>query len=98
MADLGIVKAESLHNGGLGLGLTALAAPDGGDDLVHDVDGPFEALQDVGTLPGPFQVEPGPAGDDLALELQVVLDTLLQGEDFGLVVDQGQHDHAHGGL
>ena len=41
---LEVVEAELLHQGQLGLGPAALAGPDGGDDLVHDVDGLFQAL------------------------------------------------------
>ena len=41
---LQVVKAEVLHQRGLGLGPAAFAGPDGGDNLVHNVDGPFQAL------------------------------------------------------
>ena len=42
-----------------------------------------------------FQVKDGPAGDDLPLEADVLLEHLLEGEDLGGPVHQGQHDDAH---
>ena len=95
---LQIVKAEALHQRGLGLGPAALAGPDGGDDLVHNVDGLFQALQNVGAVLGLFQVELGAAGDDLHLELDVLLQNLPQVQQLGLALYNGQHNHAKGGL
>lgn len=80
---LQIVKAEALHQRGLGLGPAALAGPDGGDNLVHNVDGLFQALQNVGAVLGLFQVELGAAGDDLHLELDVLLQNLPQVQQLG---------------
>ena len=95
---LQIVKAEALHQRGLGLGPAAFAGPDGGDDLVHNVDGLFQALQNVGAVLGLFQVELGAAGDDLHLELDVLLQNLPQVQQLGLALYNGQHNHAKGGL
>ena len=58
----------------------------------------LEGLPDVRALLRLAQVEPGAAGDDLALELDVFLQHLLQGEHTGHAAHQGQHDHAEGDL
>ena len=93
---LRVIKAEALHDGGLGLAHAALAGPDGGDQFVHDVGGLLQAFEDVGALPCLLQVILGPAADDLILELDVLLDHLLQGQDLRHLVVDGQHDDAHG--
>ena len=95
---LRVVKAELLHNGGLGLGHAALAGPDGGDQLVHNVGGLFQALQDVGALLRLFQVIAGPPADHLVLELDVLGDHLLEGQHLGDLVVDGDHDDADGVL
>ena len=95
---LHIVKAELLHDGGLGLGLPAAAVADGVDDLVHNVHGPLQAFQNVGALPGLLQVELGPAADDLILEFHIPLQHGFQGHDLGHAVVQRQQNDAHGVL
>ena len=50
----------------------------------------------MGALPCLLQVILGPAADDLILELDVLLDHLLQGQDLRHLVVDGQHDDAHG--
>jgi len=50
----------------------------------------------MGALLGLFQVILGTAADDLVLELDVLLDHLLQGQDLGHLVVNGQHDDTHG--
>ena len=93
---LRVIKAEALHDGGLGLTHAALAGADGGDQFVHDVGGLLQTFEDVGALPCLLQVILGPAADDLILELDVLLDHLLQGQDLRHLVVDGQHDDAHG--
>ena len=95
---LGVVEAEPLHDGGLGLRHAALAGPDGGDQLVHNVGGLFQAFQDVGPLLGLFQVVAGAPADHLVLELHVLGDHLLEGQHLGHLVVDGQHIDAHGVL
>ena len=55
-----------------------VAAADDLDDLVDVVLGDQQALQQVGALLGLFQVEAGPADDDLLLEFQVLVDDVPQ--------------------
>ena len=93
---LRVIKTELLHDGSLCLRHAALAGADGGDQLIHDVGSLFQALQDMGALLGLFQVILGAAADDLVLELDVLLDHLLQGQDLGHLVVNGQHDDADG--
>ncbi len=50
----------------------------------------------MGALPCLLQVILGPAADDLILELDVLLDHLLQGQDLRHLVVDGQHNDAHG--
>ena len=95
---LGIVETELFHNSRLGLGHAALAGADGGDQLIHDIGGFLEALQNVGSLLGLSQVVLGTAADDLVLELHVLLDHLLEGQHPGDFMVNGDHDDAHGVL
>ena len=87
-----------LHQSQLGFGPSALAGADGGDDLVYNIDGLFQALQNVGTVLGLLQVVLGAAGDHIQLEVDVLLQNLPQVEEPGLAAHNGQHDHAKGGL
>ena len=93
---LRVIKAELLHDGSLGLAHAALAGTDGGNQLIHDVGGLFQAFQNVGAFPGLFQVILGAAAHHLVLELDILLDHLLQGHHLGHLVVDGQHDDTHG--
>ena len=95
---LRIVEAELLHDGGLGLRLTAAAVADGVDDVVHDVHGAGEAFQNVGPLLSLFQVVLGATADDPVLELDIPLQHGLEGHHLGHAAVQRQQDDAHGVL
>ena len=95
---LGIVKAELGHDGGFRLRLAAAAVADGVDDVVHDVHGAGEALQDVGPLLGLVQVVLGAPADDLVLELDIPLQHGLEAHHLGHAAVQRQQVDAHGVL
>ena len=78
---LRVVEAELLHDRGLCLGHAALAGADGGDELIHDVGGLLQTLEDVGALLGLLQIILRAAADDFILELDVLLYHLFQGHD-----------------
>ena len=70
-------ELEALHQGvagGLGVG----RLPDGLDDLVQEVEGDFEAFQDVGAVPGDAQLELRAARDDLAPEIDEELQRFFE--------------------
>ena len=73
-------------------------APDQGDDLVQVVQRDPVALEDVGSLLSLAEVEPGPAQDHLSAVINECLQHLFQAAHLRLVIHQGQHDHAEGGL
>ena len=91
---LQLVKAEVIHHGLTRLGKAALAGADRGDDLVHDVNGLVQALQNMLALLRLFQLKGSPAADDLHLELDVALHHGLEAHDLGHTVIERQHDHA----
>ena len=66
------------------------------DDLIGLIHHQLQTLQNVLTLFGFFQVVGGTAGDDLKLELEILLQHLLQGHYLGHTVFQRQHDDADG--
>ena len=72
--------------------------PDGGDDGVEHVDGPQEALDDVGPVARLLQAELRTAPDDLDLVVDVVRQRLGQVQRAGHAVHQGQHVDAEAGL
>ncbi len=71
---------------------------DEGDHLVDVIEGDEKPLQDVGAQLGPLEQELGAAGDDLLAVIEVVDQHLLEGEQAGLAIDQGDHDQAKGDL
>ncbi|GBD11880.1 hypothetical protein HRbin23_01560 [bacterium HR23] len=90
-------KAEALHQalaGGVGVGRLA----DDGDNLVQELEGDAQALQDVGTLSGLPQVVLGTAGNYLLAVLDVKGEEVLQAQETGLALHQGQHVEGEGGL
>ena len=95
---LRVVEAELLHDGSLGLGHAALAGADGGNEFVHDVGSLLQTFQNVGALLGLFQVVLGAAAHHFVLKFHILLQHLLQSEDFRHLVVDGQHDDAHGVL
>ena len=76
----------------------ALGGADELDDGVQVVQGDHQALEDVGPGLGLLQVEPGPPPDDVLAVGDEVLHHVDEGQDLGLLVDDGQHDDAEGGL
>ena len=95
---LHFVKLEGIHHSLACLGHAALAGADGGNDLVHNIHSPVQAIQNMGALLGLLQIKGRAAAHDLILELHILLDHLFQVERFGGVVVQRDHDHAHGVL
>jgi len=90
-------QVEALHEvrlGGVGVGRLA----NGLDDGVEVVEGLLEAFEDVGPVAGLAEIELGPAADDLAAMVDVVLEDRLEGQGLGLAVDEGQHVHVEGEL
>ena len=61
------------------------------DDRVEVVEGDLEALEDVGPGAGLAEVELGPAADDLAAMVDVVLEDRLERQRLRLAVDEGEH-------
>ncbi len=47
---------------------------------------------------GAFEIEADASGNHFLAMLQIVMQGLFETEYTGLVVDQGQHNHAKGGL
>ena len=88
---LRVVEAELLHDSGLCLGHAALAGADGSDELIHDVGGLFQTLEDVGALLGLLQIILSAAADDFILELDVLLYHLFQGHDLRHLMVDGSH-------
>ena len=68
-------------------------AADEGDDLVDDVEGLEQALDDVGPVLRLLQPELGPAADDLDLVVDVGLQRLHQVERAGDAVDERHRVH-----
>ena len=95
---LQLVKAEVVHDGLPRLGKAALAGADRRDDLIDDVNGLVQALEDVLALLCLLQLKRGAAADDLHLELNIALHHGFQAHDLGHAVVQRQHDDADGVL
>ena len=74
-------------------GGAVLGPADQGDDLVDDVDGLEQALDDVGAVLGLPQPELGPPADDLDLVVDVGLQRLHEVERAGHAVDEGDGVH-----
>ena len=93
--SLQIGHAEAFHQVQLGIVLVLTVADDV-DDLIGLIHHQLQTLQNVLTLFGFFQVVGGTAGDDLKLELEILLQHLLQGHYLGHAVFQRQHNDADG--
>ena len=78
--------------------LTGFGCTDEGDRLVQHVQGLYQTVQDVEPLLGLPQLEPHPAGDDHAPVHDVVHDDVLETQEGGLVVHQGEVDDTVGYL
>ncbi len=74
------------------------AARIGADDRVQHADRLEQAFEDVGALARLLEVELAAAADDLAAEVDVVLERCLEADGARLAVDQGQHVDGEGGL
>ena len=72
---------------------TSRRLADGLDDRVEVIEGDLEALEDVRPGARLAEVELGPAADDLAAVVDVVLEDAAQRQRLGLAVDEGQHVH-----
>ena len=68
-----------------------LAVPENGDHFVNIVDGKQEALENVRPFLCLFQVEFAAVGDNVHLELQILLENLFQSQCLWLAVYQCQH-------
>lgn len=75
-----------------------LARANRGDDLIHDVHGTAQALQNMSALLGLLQVELGAPADDLILKRQIFLKHLFERHYLGHALVQRQHDNANGVL
>ncbi len=90
---LDLVQLEARHEADarlLGVGRPA----DDADGVINGVHGLDQSDQDVVPLLRLPQIVLGASDHDRAAVVQVGLQHLLQGEHLGLVVDQGQVDHA----
>ena len=94
---LHLVESEALHQRGT-RGRLILARADDADDLVDEVDRDFQALENVHSVLGFFQVEFRSAADDVLLELDIALQHILKRQDLRLTVDDREHDRAEGHL
>ena len=94
---LDLVQVEAVHQVFSGV---VIAGPDDPDHFVDVVLGDEQTLQQMGPFLGLALVEQGPAGDDLLLEGQILVQNVPQGQDsrLPLVVHQGQHVDGEGGL
>ncbi len=90
---LDIVQLEALHEPEARL-LAVGRSPDDADGVIDGVDGPDQADQYVMPLLRLAQIVLGALGDHRDAVVEVGLQHLLQGEHLGLVVHQGQVDHA----
>ena len=79
-------------------GLDVGRRADGGDDLVEVVEGDLEALEDVRPGARLLEVVLGPAPDDLAAVVDVVLEHALERQRLGLAVDEREHVEVEGRL
>ena len=86
-------QRKALHELNLRLARVRASADDA-HDLVDVVQRDEQALQDVGAGLGLVQVVARPAGDDVLLMLQVVIEHLSEREHLRLAVHQRQHDRA----
>ena len=75
------------HEGLAGTGLV-LAGPDGGDDLVDEIEGLEETLDDMGPASGLIEAVLGPTGDDLDLVVDVGDQRITQVERARDAVDE----------
>ena len=97
-AGLRVVEAELVHDGLLGFRSTALTGTDGSDDLVDDVDGAGQTLQDMGAVFGFLQLETRAAQDDLVTVGHKVLNQLLEVQGIGTSVNQSHIVHVERAL
>ena len=85
---LELVQVEALFQVALGVA-GGLAVSNNVYHLVNVVDGDDQTLQDMGTLAGLAQVVLGAADGDIMAVLDEVLDALLEREQTGTALDQG---------
>ena len=95
MLGLAVAETEALDQAFLGLVL-GFGTADDGDDLVDMVDRNAQAFDDMAPGFGFFQVEEGPAPDDVFLVVEIMLQGFQQIDDLGLetahfVRNQRQH-------
>ena len=94
---LDIIQTETIHQALLGV---VVGRADNADDFVDIILGDEQTFQQMGPLLGFTQVIPGPAGQNIHLVGQILVDDLPQGQNFRLllVIHQRQHDDAEAGL
>ena len=95
--SLSVVQTESLAQSSLGRRLI-LRLPYDSYDLVDEVDGYLQTLEDVHPLLGLFEVKDSSALDDALLMLYVALEHFFEREYLRLAADYRQHDSAEGRL
>ena len=88
-------KTEALHKARTVFVVVA-AGTDYVNNLVNIILGDFIAFQYVLAFLRLAKVKAGAAGNDFALEVNVVLKNFLKGEYLRLTVNQCKHDNAHG--
>ncbi len=96
-ARLDLGEVEPAHQPGAGL-LRIGRTADQRDDLIQVAQCLEQSLEDVRAGLGPFQAVTRPAGDDVALVVEVVADDLAQAQRAGHAVHQRDGVHAEGAL
>ena len=76
--------------------LNILAGTEYRDDLVNEVDGNNEALEDMFPFQSLFKIILSTSCDNVNLKIKVILKALFQSKYLRLTVNQSQHDNADG--
>src|SRR6185503_10033701 len=94
---LNLAQAELRHQTFPRLG-GVFRRPDQRDHRIEMIDGDLQAFEDVAARFGLSQLEFGPPADDLAPELDEVVDQLDEREHLRAAADNGEHDDAEAAL
>ena len=95
MVCLDLREAEAGHKSFLALGDVLRSLHDR-DDLVDIVKSYFQTSENMVSLPGLAEIESRSSLDDLYLEVDILFETLLEGEYLRHAVYKRQHDDADG--
>ena len=93
VVGLHLGELEALAHEPLAGGRAVVGRLDEGDDLVDQVDGLEQPLDDVGPVLGLLEAELRAAGDDVGLVVDVGDQRIAQVEQAGHAVDQRHHVH-----